>query len=88
MAYINPGPSSATTIHPQSVTSNQAIRLLAVATGVLTKAIDLQIKSIQARAFAEVFAKKAAEEAGKQFDKQNETAGENVAWYEQQTDRL
>ena len=34
MAYTNPGPSSATTIHPQNVTSNQAIRLLAVATGV------------------------------------------------------
>ena len=30
----NPGPASTTTIHPQSVTSNQAIRLLAVATGV------------------------------------------------------
>ena len=30
----NPGPASTTTIHPQSVTSNQAIRLLGVATGV------------------------------------------------------
>ena len=30
----NPGPASATTIHPQGVLSNQAIRLLAVATGV------------------------------------------------------
>ena len=30
----NPGPASTTTIHPQNVTSNQAIRLLAVATGV------------------------------------------------------
>ena len=30
----NPGPASTTTIHPQSVTSNQAIRLLASATGV------------------------------------------------------
>ena len=34
MAYTNPGPAVATTIHPQSVTSNQAIRLLGVATGV------------------------------------------------------
>ena len=34
MSYTNPGPASATTIHPQSVTTNQAIRLLAVATGV------------------------------------------------------
>ena len=30
----NPGPATTTTIHPQSITSNQAIRLLAVATGV------------------------------------------------------
>lgn len=30
----NPGPASTTTIHPQNVTSNQAIRLLAVATSV------------------------------------------------------
>ena len=30
----NPGPSSAVTIHPQNVASNEAIRLLAVATGV------------------------------------------------------
>jgi hypothetical protein len=30
----NPGPASTTTIHPQNVTTNQAIRLLAVATGV------------------------------------------------------
>ena len=30
----NPGPASTTTIHPQNVTSNQAIRLLASATGV------------------------------------------------------
>ena len=30
----NPGPSTTVTIHPQNVTSNQAIRLLAVATGV------------------------------------------------------
>ena len=30
----NPGPATTTTIHPQNVTSNQAIRLLAVATGV------------------------------------------------------
>lgn len=30
----NPGPASATTIHPQSLGSNQAIRLLASATGV------------------------------------------------------
>jgi hypothetical protein len=30
----NPGPASTTTIHPQNVASNQAIRLLAVATGV------------------------------------------------------
>ena len=30
----NPGPASVSTIHPQNVTSNQAIRLLAVATGV------------------------------------------------------
>jgi len=30
----NPGPASTTTIHPQGVTSNQAIRLLTVATGV------------------------------------------------------
>ena len=30
----NPGPASTTTIHPQGVQSNQAIRLLAVATGV------------------------------------------------------
>ena len=34
MAYTNPGPAVATTIHPQGVTSNQAIRLLGVATGV------------------------------------------------------
>ena len=34
MAYTNPGPAVATTIHPQGVTSNQAIRLLAVFTGV------------------------------------------------------
>ena len=34
MAYTNPGPAVATTIHPQNVTSNQAIRLLGVATGV------------------------------------------------------
>ena len=34
MAYTNPGPSSATTIHPQVLASNQAIRLLGVATGV------------------------------------------------------
>jgi hypothetical protein len=30
----NPGPASTVTIHPQNVLSNQAIRLLAVATGV------------------------------------------------------
>jgi hypothetical protein len=30
----NPGPSTTVTIHPQNVASNQAIRLLAVATGV------------------------------------------------------
>lgn len=30
----NPGPASTTTIHPQNVATNQAIRLLAVATGV------------------------------------------------------
>ena len=30
----NPGPSTTVTIHPSNVTSNQAIRLLAVATGV------------------------------------------------------
>jgi len=30
----NPGPASTVTIHPQSVLSNQAVRLLAVATGV------------------------------------------------------
>ena len=30
----NPGPATTTTIHPQNVASNQAIRLLAVATGV------------------------------------------------------
>ena len=30
----NPGPASVSTIHPQGLTSNQAIRLLAVATGV------------------------------------------------------
>lgn len=30
----NPGPASTTTIHPQNVQTNQAIRLLAVATGV------------------------------------------------------
>ena len=30
----NPGPASTNTIHPQNVASNQAIRLLAVATGV------------------------------------------------------
>lgn len=30
----NPGPASTTTIHPQNLASNQAIRLLAVATGV------------------------------------------------------
>ena len=30
----NPGPASVSTIHPQNVLSNQAIRLLAVATGV------------------------------------------------------
>lgn len=30
----NPGPSTTVTIHPQNVTSNQAIRLLAVATNV------------------------------------------------------
>ena len=30
----NPGPASTTTIHPQNVLSNQAIRLLGVATGV------------------------------------------------------
>jgi hypothetical protein len=30
----NPGPASAVTIHPQNVASNEAIRLLAVATGV------------------------------------------------------
>ena len=30
----NPGPASTTTIHPQNVASNQAIRLLASATGV------------------------------------------------------
>jgi len=34
MANTNPGPSITTTIHPQNVLSNQAIRLLAVATGV------------------------------------------------------
>ena len=30
----NPGPASTNTIHPQNVASNQAIRLLGVATGV------------------------------------------------------
>jgi hypothetical protein len=30
----NPGPASTTTIHPQNLASNQAIRLLAVVTGV------------------------------------------------------
>jgi hypothetical protein len=30
----NPGPATTVTIHPQNVTSNQAIRLLGVATGV------------------------------------------------------
>jgi hypothetical protein len=30
----NPGPASTVTIHPQNVLSNQAVRLLAVATGV------------------------------------------------------
>ena len=30
----NPGPASVSTIHPQGLTSNQAIRLLAVVTGV------------------------------------------------------
>jgi len=30
----NPGPASTTTIHPQGVQSNQAVRLIAVATGV------------------------------------------------------
>ena len=30
----NPGPATTVTIHPQNVASNQAIRLLAVATGV------------------------------------------------------
>lgn len=30
----NPGPASSTTIHPQTLSSNQAIRLLAVFTGV------------------------------------------------------
>ena len=30
----NPGPASTTTIHPQNLTSNQAIRLLGVLTGV------------------------------------------------------
>lgn len=34
MASTNPGPAVTTTIHPQGVQSNQAIRLLAVATGV------------------------------------------------------
>ena len=34
MASTNPGPAITTTIHPQNVASNQAIRLLAVFTGV------------------------------------------------------
>ena len=54
----------------------------ALATGVLTKAIGLQIKAIEARAFAEVFAKKAAEEAGKQAEIQNRTLEESLNWYE------
>ena len=33
MASTNPGPAITTTIHPQGVQSNQALRLLAVATG-------------------------------------------------------
>ena len=38
----NPGPASTTTIHPQNVTTNQAIRLLAVATGVNVNATSDQ----------------------------------------------
>lgn len=34
MASTNPGPAVTNTIHPQGVQSNQALRLLAVATGV------------------------------------------------------
>lgn len=34
MSGTNPGPAITNTIHPQNVLSNQAIRLLAVATGV------------------------------------------------------
>lgn len=34
----NPGPASSTTIHPSSLASNQAIRLLGVATGVSVNA--------------------------------------------------
>ena len=34
----NPGPSSTTTIHPSNLASNQAIRLLGVATGVSVNA--------------------------------------------------
>ena len=35
----NPGPSSTTTIHPSNLASNQAIRLLGVATGVSVSAL-------------------------------------------------
>ncbi len=54
----------------------------AVATGVLTKAINLQIEAIKARAFAEVFAKKAAEEAGKQAEINNRTTEESLSFYD------
>jgi hypothetical protein len=44
----NPGPSTTVTIHPSNVASNQAIRLLAVATGVNVNATgDQAVLAIQ-----------------------------------------
>jgi hypothetical protein len=44
----NPGPSTTVTIHPSNVTSNQAIRLLAVATGVNVNATgDQAVLAVQ-----------------------------------------
>jgi predicted O-methyltransferase YrrM len=44
MSGTNPGPAITNTIHPQSVLSNQAIRLLGVATGVnLSKTGDAAV---------------------------------------------
>ena len=51
----------------------------AKATGVLTKAIALQIDAIKSRALAEAFSKKAAEEAVKQAEINNRTVEESIS---------